>query len=665
MRRRIVKSPRAHIVALAVAVGALGSLAAAPAAFAAGAGPKPPAVGANCQPDGKINGGGSTFQTNALNNAFTFGFQQDVCGPQPSVANLQSSWGTVDPSIYSFTVGSTTNNVAGMVAYNFSEAGTASSNGSGNGLKRLSCRTDMFAGTDLPYNNTQLGTLNNTTLAGLDGPPGSESGGSSPQWNCDNGTLNSSGPPPNVLPPYGPQPASGPWPASGDVASNAMSFPVAGGAVAMAVNLNGSCTNTNGAGGTTAIPTGINITSTELDGIWQGTINKWDNAALVATNPILGSGSGDDNCTGSIQRVVRQDNSGTTAITMFTLYGIDNGVLCGTDNASNADKRWYDIATASSNAGAWPEANGSSPDCVDSTFGTSAPNPINSANSGSPALISLLDTTNGGIGYAELGLWPTPLPSGVSFANLQNATGSAFVSPGTAGAKSNCAIPNAVPTGTTPADAVGVGSPTWTNTGGGTEPVTPGKQDIAYTGSGYPACGLTFDLVYENQSETGEVAAPSTPPATPGCQITAPTPTATNGAQTLPETTVTVTSTAGFPPSGTLNVGGQTVTYTGVTSTTFTGASGGSGAIPSGSAVSLVSTTAAATSTTPGVNGACQTVGGSEAGVTNDQLRTLYAYFTYMFSPLGQSTTYLPTQTLDPLPASWLTQLTQGFQQNF
>lgn len=554
------------MVALAVGVGALGSLAAAPAAFAAGAGPKPPAVGTACQPDGKINGGGSTFQTNAINNAFTWGYQEDACGPQPNVANLNSSWGTTDPSIFSFTVGSTVNNVQGMVAYNYSLGGTAASNGSGNGLKRLSCRTDMFAGTDLPYNNTQLGTPGNTTVAGLDGPPGSESGGTAPQYSCDNGTLNTTA----VPPPYGPQPSSGPWPNSADTAVNAMSFPVAGGAVAYAINLNGMCTG--------ATPTNLDLTQAEFQDIWEGTINQWNDPALVATNPSLSS----DGCSGPITRVVRQDNSGTTAITEFTLAHINPNNLCGTDASTN----WYALAIASSNAQTEPDAlTGSSPNCVDSN-GNSATPFIFPSTTGSPAVISLTESTDGSIGYAELGLWgpAASLPAGVSFAQLQNSTGTAFVSPGSSGAKSNCSLPATPPPGNTATAAVGLASTTWSNSG---TAAAPGAQDIADTGTGYPACGLTFDLVYTGQSETGEVAGSG---GTAGC----------------------------------------------------TGSSS--------------------------ITGACQTVSGPLAGVTNDQLRTMYAYFTYMFSPLAQNTAttgYLPEQTLDPLPAAWLPLLEAGFQDNF
>ena len=651
MRRRIGKFSPARIAALALAAGALGSLATAPASLAAA--PQPPAVGTNCQPDGKISGAGSTFQTNAINNSFTYGFQQDVCGPQPNVANLTSAYGGTDPSVFSFTDALGTHNVQGMVAYNYSLGGVAAKNGSGAGLDRLSCRTDYFAGTDLPYNSTQF-----TQLKGAPGSLSAISG------HCSDGTVLNTG---AVPPPYGPQPTNS-WPATGDTASTPINFPVAGGAVAYAINLNGMCTS--------GPPTSINLTADEFNKIWEGTINQWNDSELDTTNPSLSS----DGCTGNIQRVVRFDNSGTTAITMFTLNGIDPqpATLCGTD----ASTTWLGIATSSNNSGQWPESNGTSPDCVDST-GHAAPNPVTAGSNGSPALITKLLATNGGIGYAELGLWPNPLPAGVSFANVQtqadlvtsgNGLGNpnpgpdsngnpAYQAPGSPGAASNCKLPAAVPTGGTATLAVGLGTPNWENDASG--PLKP--ESVAFTGAGYPACGLTFDMVQSkvHAGETGEVAAPSGGPATAGCTIPAES-TTTSGAQTLPETTVTVASTAGFPTAGTLNVGGQTVTYTGVTATTFTGASGGTGAIPDGSAVTLVSTTAAASSGRPGVNGACLTVAGTTSplvGATDDQLRTLYSYFTYALSPLGQS--YLAGQTLDQLPAQWLTLEQQGFQQNF
>ena len=75
-----------------------------------------------------------------------------------------------------------------------------------------------------------------------------------------------------------------------------------------------------------------------------------------------------------------------------------------------------------------------------------------------------------------------------------------------------------------------------------------------------------------------------------GSQTDSPVYTAVNGAQTLPAATLTVSSTTGFPSAGTLDVGGQTLTYTGTTSTTFTGVSGGTGTAANGAPVNLVPT---------------------------------------------------------------------------
>jgi len=58
------------------------------------------------------------------------------------------------------------------------------------------------------------------------------------------------------------------------------------------------------------------------------------------------------------------------------------------------------------------------------------------------------------------------------------------------------------------------------------------------------------------------------------------------GTQTLPEATITVAATTGFPSSGILTINGQTITYTGTTSTTFTGTSGGIGTFAAGTTVS-------------------------------------------------------------------------------
>ncbi len=746
MSRFLTKS-RAGIVSLALGAGVAGSLALAPASFAAA--PQPPTAGSNCAQDGKINGAGSTFQANALEAGYIYGYQQDVCGPQPISTNLNAAYGGVDPSDGSF--GSPAKTVFGEVAYNYSLNGTAAKNGSGAGINRMICRTDNFAGTDLPYNNTQLTNMDSAPGTGIiSGSTTGCSTGASP-------ALNTAA----VPPPFGPQTSVG-YPNTNDATANVMSFPVGAGAVAFAINLN----NGTAPGGgtvkcTNGTPSSIDLTADELDKIWQGTINQWDDNELVATNPILAT----DGCTGPITRVVRFDNSGTTAITMFTLYGIDANPLCSTTNGN-----WYAIATSSSNNNQWPTGAG----CAEGvgTWGSgqtnqstanpnaAAPAAVTAGSNGSPALISSLESTPGGIGYAETGLWGT-LPSGVSFASVQtyndeqtagnglsnatpaaDAAGKTFVGAGAAGQQSSCSLPASVPTGATAADGVGLGSPTWSNSISGT---TPGKQDIAWSaeGDGYPACGLTFDLVYKGDAnETGEIAAPATSgTATAGCTISAADEAKATSAVENVSTTVVgstnaagslvVASVAGFPPTGTINIAGTgDFAYTAVNSgtDTITGSTipadvangtavaltnlAGSLQVPSaggfpatgvllingtqytysavnyttntftiasfpadftlsnaGDAVSLYQTTAVAPASGAGIAGSCLTVAGPMEGSTNDQVRTLYSFFTYMFSPLAQNIVggdnYLPSQTLDPLPLAWGQELTQGFQQNY
>jgi len=58
-----------------------------------------------------------------------------------------------------------------------------------------------------------------------------------------------------------------------------------------------------------------------------------------------------------------------------------------------------------------------------------------------------------------------------------------------------------------------------------------------------------------------------------------------SGGVTLPQATIQISSTAFFPPSGSLKIGAATITYTGKTATAFTGASGGIGSLATGQQV--------------------------------------------------------------------------------
>ena len=108
-------------------------------------------AGVGCQPtDGKINGRGSTYQT-VLLKEYAKAFGEDVCG---NVAEQYSG----DPA------------GSAMVVYNYAKAAEASATGSGNGVKAANCRTDAFAGTDIPYSQAQLVELDGTPgAAGIGG----------------------------------------------------------------------------------------------------------------------------------------------------------------------------------------------------------------------------------------------------------------------------------------------------------------------------------------------------------------------------------------------------------------------------------------------------------------------------------------------------------------
>jgi ABC-type phosphate transport system substrate-binding protein len=485
----------ARMIALVLSSGLLGSLATAPASFAAGAGPKPPLPGSDCQTDGKISGRGSTFQTNAVNKSFVVTFQQvGPCGTtQPNSAVSTGYTGTppngagganTDPVGRTPLAG---NPVASMIAY---DAYQGVSPGSGAGLEGLSCRTDAFVGTDKPYSQADL--------TAIDGAPGTMAGGTPPSGCVWDNPSNSSHNNNAEFAPFGPMLGNGQASVAGDATANAMSIPIAGGAVAIAVNLNGMCTTP---------PAGINVTSQEFYDIWEGTINQWNDPHLVATNPILTA----DGCAGNIQRVVRPDNSGTTAIVMTDLNGIQsaNGLSLTpapncTVNGSPPPTTWAQLAAANPNTG-WPEF------CQDAAGNVALPT-VTGTTSGSPALISMVESTNGSIGYAELGLWRR-LPGGVSFVHLQSQTATVadgftndcisgctaadFVTAGTLGQASNCNIGlNGLPggSGATANQAVGLdaGSPpaNWASD------ATPNVENLTYAGAGYPLCALTFDMLY-------------------------------------------------------------------------------------------------------------------------------------------------------------------------
>lgn len=412
MRSRTVKTSRARRVALAVGAGVLSSLAFASASFASA-----PASGIACQSsDGKVNGRGATFQTLAQQNALIPGYTADVCGPVTSDADAG----------------------ANMIAYNYASAVSNSLTGSGAGLNGSSCRTDAFSGSDQPYTEAQLTTLN-TTVGGL--------------TTCN--TL-----PGGFTPPF--QPTPGPWPdtvaGQTDQVTKVMSFPVAGASVALGANFAPTDCGGNP-------PSSLNLTAADVSGIFGGSITQWNDARLTADNPGLAA------CTGlAITRVVRLDSSGTTTTFKSYLRNADpSTTLC--DGSST----WTSLFATNTT---WATGGSCSP-------------LVRGASNGGPALLAALLSTDGGIGYADFADWNANAPA-IPLDNVAAADNSGFVSPGSFPA-SNCSFAGSLLPGSSNSDAVGLSTTglNWANN------AVPNRQDQTFRGNGYPICGFTWDLVYQ------------------------------------------------------------------------------------------------------------------------------------------------------------------------
>jgi ABC-type phosphate transport system substrate-binding protein len=640
----MLKSPRARLVALALGVAVVGPLAtAAPSLAAFGTTPQQPVAGANCQAaDGKISARGSTLQEN-LEAEYINEFTQDVCGPVASLApgagagNLVSGFGQGETGNNNDPAG---NN---MVTYNYVPDGNLT--GSGQGRASSECRTDFFGGSDTPYTSGQLGS--GSTANTLDGPAAGAGDGCPAAGTAESPYI---------------QPPSGGWgtfttggTTTTDATDNVMGMPIGGGPVAIAVNLTNTtdpgAANSNaggilmntktpasnylsasnscgtitqsgatftcaggtpptvtfsqgGVGGTTAgvtcnatsSPTSLDLTGTELDQIMQGTINQWNDGALVLTNPILAT----DNCSGNITRIVRADNSGTTQNVMEYLNFQDSSTLCGA--AGTASATWATL-WANSTDTVWPAG------CTESDLGTTANPVISSLQNGTNAQAALLALVPGGIAYGEAGDytgtidgatwqpqinyggthtgatnivpgWQVPaqetqygLGPNTAFsptlADLQpnGASATTFVPLTATDSQANaCSLGvNGLPVNTN-AGAVGLGATTWAANTALTSPPNPPDIIQKQSSSSYPLCGLTFALVYTHANAT-----------------------------TLNET--------------------------------------------------------------------APQAAGPEQGWTPDQVRTLYSYFSYMFTPAAQ--VGLNIAGYDDLPSSWLNNLRAGFQDNF
>jgi ABC-type phosphate transport system substrate-binding protein len=446
--------------------------------FVASGGATVPANGVSCQAGGKVGGRGATFQKRAQ-DAFNAGFTSDVCG---NVADTNSG-----------------NN---MVSYNVYDGGnggpfsTPTLTGSGYGRKAMMCRTDAFAGTDVPYNTSQLLALN--------GDPHAQSnydvifGGTPGSRNCQSATGTAFGT--SFVPFYQPINGSAPttsYPNASDTAANLMSFPVAGSAVVIGVNLKGSgiCSTTP--------PSTIQLTGKMVSLLFGGDILTWDDSRLETG----GVNAGLANCHGAVTRVVRLDDSGTTQIFKNYLSHVDSarsGATCDPSTVWGAPDPPSGLAGSSPNT-TWPGfvPSGSAQQGVAATGTCSAldTGDVNGNN-------GVLDVCNasvagtiaiaGAVCYADLPDQRAFTCTGtcpVVAAQIRNSTDTSYQSASQA-QRANCSFGAVTPP---LANAVGLavsGTPdTWA-----TDNSAGDRGDVTNTGALYPICGITFDLVYSGLS---------------------------------------------------------------------------------------------------------------------------------------------------------------------
>lgn len=453
--QRNMKGAAIKAVALTVGAGVLSSLALAGPAHAA-----PPAAGVNCvAADGKITGRGATFQANAQ-AALVAGYTADVCGPVASDAQAGTN----------------------MIRYNWTGAGT----GSGAGIRALNCRTDAFAGSDVPYTLADMSDDLTTPFAptvGLRGPVPPASGTYAAAGQPTPGTPNNLSPAvggaPNnepctanqgLVPPFQPSPA--PFPAALDTRGgngtngNFVAFPIAGASVAVGANL--SCAAAAG---------GINLSTSEVSRLFGGTAGGGEITNWNQVNDLTDLST----CSIPVRRVVRSDASGTTGIFKTFLR-----------NARPADALCQvppPTGVATNNWQGYLDANQSWPQGVDCS-------PLITGN-GNAGVVSGVAAVDGSVGYADISDW-SAFPA-AKLAGVANTAGVA-VSPGTPGA-SNCNLQNISLPPTGPAGAVGTNAnPTLTWASNSVANGGRAYSDVTFTGDGYPICGMTHMMTWAGLS---------------------------------------------------------------------------------------------------------------------------------------------------------------------
>jgi hypothetical protein len=249
-----------------------------------------------------------------------------------------------------------------------------------------------------------------------------------------------------------------------------LSFPVAGTAVAIGVNLQAS-----DCGGTK--PSSIQLTTSMISRLLSGDIMSWDDTALRAG----GLNAGLAACHRPVTRVFRLDAAQATQNLKNYLVHADNNrstaVHCFTGG------KWAPYANPSFNT-TWPSDGGTNCSPLD---------PPSSGGDG--AQLSLCASAPGAICYADL-------PSMIAQSTLirpsvRNASDTTYAAPST-GTNANCSF-SAM---TLP---LGNGGPVGLNTTDdwATDNGSGDHGDVTFIGSAYPICELTFALEYSGLKAGG------------------------------------------------------------------------------------------------------------------------------------------------------------------
>jgi hypothetical protein len=646
---------RARSAAFAIGVGVIGLLATASPSYALY-----PRQGAACQTDGKIDGVGSTLAANLQNNALIQGYTQDECGYVGAATNLNTtnqSGGTAwsaDPTLTATSPALP----GGMIAYNWTtQDSLKSDNGSGEGLEAMQCRIDEFGGSDIPYAEGMLDALNGATTTNWyaadpfqvnNTPAGNVWGalGTSTGATCAVNT--------NVTPPFPPGPATAAAETAagfsyttgypnleGDTDASftdpMMSFPIGAGAAAIVANL----------AGCTSLPDPVSLSGSVLANVMAGQYATW--ASVPGAS---GWGCG----TLPIKRDVRQDSSGTTYATMTYLNKVGTFPLC---DGSTSFQSVQNPGTTSGtvNDSVWPDNTGGAGTCADPgvTYGTGTGSPT-IAPASSPSMVYNVTGTPGGIGYGELSNWKGAQAPTFS-ADLSTTVGPSEV---TYGGTGNIPLPY-VGEGITGTDIPA--SDTITAVSGA------GTSSLALELSSPPTANVTT-------AETVTLAASGLnyvflPAATTG------TSTGPGSSQTTsPVSNSTLAANCG---DATSTLSASSLPGAGSDSTGPVGLDANGWAVDQPAPVpgDIIDTSdqwPLCTFTydfvysgfprgTAGSAGSALVTSGPLQGITFDQERTLYAYFSYVLTPAAQA--FEQAQGYQPVPAAWLPDIRAAFQSNF